>query len=422
MESVYYSLNPWWEGRRFETGIRREFYLNKLKASLERKQIEVLIGSRRAGKTTLLRQFIRELLDRPVDAKDIVYLALDHPSLAGTTLSEHIKAVRKLFSHDLGRRLFLFFDEVQESPSWETELKALYDANDLKVFCSGSTSSLLQSQGGKLTGRQIVNRVDLLSFSEFVDFRGGRPSFSEDYKFERLADEFLLHGGYPENALHPSMEYLANLIDDILSRDIMRLFPVRKPFLLKELLRLLAASVGSRTSFNKLARVLGVNLETVKDYVAHLESAFLVAPLEKWTNSWSDKVYAARKIYLLDNGIKTLITGPGDEGAKAEAAVFAELRRRGVPCGYFAESEREVDFVIGTAVAPLPIEVKYLSSFDGDDRRYAGLKLFLKRFPKSIRAVVVTRAVDKEEKIGTTPVCCVPLWKLLLDGDVYLAR
>ena len=101
---------------------------------------------------------------------------------------------------------------------------------------------------------------------------------------------------------------------------------------------------------------------------------------------------------------------------------FAELRRRGVPCGYFAESEREVDFVIGTAVAPLPIEVKYLSSFDVDDRRYAGLKLFLKRFPKSNRAVVVTRAVDKEEKIGTTPVRRVPLWKFLLDGDAYLAR
>lgn len=85
--------------------------------------------------------------------------------------------------------MFLFLDEVQESSSWETELKSLYDSNNLKIFCSGSTSALIQSQGGKLTGRQIVNRVDLLSFAEFIDFRGGRPLPSEDYKFERLADE-----------------------------------------------------------------------------------------------------------------------------------------------------------------------------------------------------------------------------------------
>lgn len=421
MNSVYYSFNPWWEGRPFDTGIRRDFYLNKLKESLDRKQIEVLVGSRRAGKTTLLRQFIRELLDRQVAAKDIAYLALDHPSLAGVPLATHVKAVRKLFSHDRGRRLFLFLDEVQESPSWEAELKALYDSNDLKIFCGGSTSGLIKSQGGKLTGRQIVNRVDLLSSAEFINFRGDKPSLSEDYKFERLAEEYLTIGGYPENALRPSTEYLGNLIDDILSRDIMRLFPVRKPFLLKELLRLLAASAGSRTSFNKLGRVLSLSLDTVKDYVALLESAFLIAQLEKWTDSWTEKAYAAKKIYLLDNGVKTLITGAGDEGAKAEAAVFAELRRQNADCGYFAESEREVDFVIGTSRAALPIEVKFISSFDRDDRKYAGLKLFLRRFPKTRQAVVVTRTAEKEDEIGGTPVRCVPLWKFLLDAGTYLA-
>jgi len=420
MDATYYALNPWWEGRPFETGIRRDLYLDRLKTTLDRKQIEVLVGSRRAGKTTLLKQFIKLLLDRPVDAKDIAYLALDHPALAGLPLSEHVKAVRKLFSQDIGHRLFLFLDEVQESPSWEAELKALYDANDLKIFCSGSTSALIKSQGGKLTGRQIVNRVDLLSFAEFLDFRGGRPSLSEDYKFEQLADDYLTTGGYPENVLRPSPEYLGNLIDDILARDITRLHPVRKPLLLKELLRLLAGSVGSRMSFHKLSRVLGVSLETVRDYVAYLESAFLVARLEKWSDSLSDRTYAAKKIYVLDNGVKTLITGLGDDGAKAEAAVFVELRKSGVECGYFAESEREVDFVTGTSQSPRPIEAKYVSSFDAGDKRYAGLRLFLRRFPATKKAVIVTRTVDKEDKINGTSVRCVPLWKFLLDSSAFV--
>ena len=421
MEAPYYALNPWWEGRPFETGIRRDFYLDRLKTTLDRKQIEVLVGSRRAGKTTLLRQFIKLLLDRPVDAKDIAYLALDHPALAGLPLSEHVKAVRRLFSHDIGHRLFLFLDEVQESPSWEAELKALYDANDLKIFCSGSTSALIQSQGGKLTGRQIVNRVDLLSFAEFIEFRGVKPSLSEDYKFEQLADEYLAAGGYPENVLRPSAEYLGNLIDDILAKDITRLHAVRKPLVLKELLRLLAASVGSRMSFHKLSRVLNISLETVRDYVAYLETAFLVAHLEKWSDSLSDRAYAAKKIYLLDNGVKTLITGSGDDGAKAEAAVFAGLRRGGIESGYFAESEREVDFVTGTSRSPRPVEVKYVSSFDESDKRYAGLRLFLRRFPVTKKAVIVTRTVDGEDKINGTPVRCVPLWKFLLGPAEFLS-
>jgi predicted AAA+ superfamily ATPase len=210
------------------------------------------------------------------------------------------------------------------------------------------------------------------------------------------------------------------LIDDILVRDIVRLHPMRKPFLLKELLRLLAASDGSRTSFHKLSRVLNISLETVRDYVAYLESAFLVAHLEKWSDSLSDKTYAAKKLYLLDNGVKTLITGSGDDGAKAEAAVFAELRRGGIESGYFAESEREVDFVTGASRSPRPVEVKYVSSFDEGDKRYAGLRLFLRRFPAAKKAVIVTRSVDKEENINGTPLRCVPLWKFLLDPAAFL--
>ena len=99
---------------------------------------------------------------------------------------------------------------------------------------------------------------------------------------------------------------------------------------------------------------------------------------------------------------------------------FAELRRRGVVCGDIAESECEVEFVIGTTGAPLPIEFQYISSFDGVVRRYSDLKLFLKRFPKSKPAVVVSRADVKDGKIGVAPVHCVPLWKFLSDADAYL--
>lgn len=418
METIYYAFNPWWEGKKLDAGIARDFYLKNISGYLQRQQIEVFIGSRRTGKTTLLKQMINKLLTGDISEKDIFYLAMDHPALSGVRISEHIRNIRKLFMHDRDRKLYLFLDEVQESPQWEAELKALYDLEQVKIFCTGSTSSLLTRQEGKLTGRQIVTTVFTLSFHEYVQFKGEVPSLSEDYKYEQLAEDYLNIGGYPEQVLNPSEEYMMNLLEDIIARDLARLNPVKKPYILKDLLRLIGAAAGSRTSFNKLSKILGLSLDTVKDYIGYLEMAFLVKPLEKWTTSWSEKVYAQKKIYLWDNGIKTLLTGSGDAGNKAENAVFMELLRNGMACGYYAESEREVDFVTGTPENPLPIEVKYLDNFDWQDKRYAGIRLFLRRFPATKEALVITKNVEMTLKVNGVEIDVVPLWKFLLSGKI----
>jgi len=414
MEALYYTLNPWWEGKEFAAGIDRDAYLRQVPIYLQRRQMEIFIGSRRTGKTTLLKQIVKNLLSRNIETKDIFYLALDHPRLSFVPLSEHVRNFRKLFMHDRGRRIFLFLDEVQDSPQWEGELKALYDLEEVKIFCSGSTSVLLTRQEGKLTGRQIVTTIFTLSFPEYLQFRGLSPSLSEDYKYESLAEEYLSLGGYPEQVLYPSQEYLLNLLDDILARDLTRLHSLKKPFLLKELLRLIAAAAGSRTSFNKLAKVLGISVDTVKEYIGYFEMAFLIKSVEKWTTSSSEKIYAQKKIYLWDLGVKSLLTGSGDLGSKAENAVLIELLRGGISGGYFAESEREVDFVIGTVESPLPLEVKYLESFDWQDKRFAGLRLFLKRFPATRKALVITKDVETTMEVNGVKISALPLWKFLL--------
>ena len=420
MDAVYYTLNPWWEGKDIETGIRRDAYLDKIPTYLARKQIEVFIGSRRTGKTTLLKQFIKTLLQTAVPGKDIFYLALDHPILSGISLSEHVRNMRKRFMHDRDRKLYLFLDEVQESPQWEAELKSLYDLESFKIFCTGSTSSLIERQAGKLTGRQIVSTVFPLSFQEFIRFRGEQPSFSEDYKYEQMADDYLSIGGYPEQVLNPSQEYMANLLEDILARDLARLHPIKKSYILKDLLRLIGASTGSRTSFNKLSKVLGLSVDTVKEYISYLEMAFLVKPVEKWSTSYSERVYSQKKIYLWDNGVKTLLTGSGDEGSRAENAVFMELQRHNIACGYYAESEREVDFVTGSVAEPVPIEVKYVTTFDWNDRRFDGVRLFRNRFPNVKKILLITKNVELTTAINNIPLLVVPLWKFLLGGQILI--
>jgi len=98
--------------------------------------------------------------------------------------------------------------------------------------------------------------------------------------------------------LNPSIDYLGNLVQNILSSDLIRIYPVKKAFALKDLQRLIASSVGSRTSFNKLGKALGISVDTVKEYVKYLEAAFLVKSVENRATSHTERISAQKKIYL----------------------------------------------------------------------------------------------------------------------------
>ena len=178
--------------------------------------------------------------------------------------------------------------------------------------------------------------------------------------------------------------------------------------------------MGSRTSFNKIGKVLGLSVDTVKEYVNYLEAAFLVKSVEKWTTSHTEKIYAQKKIYLWDTGIKTILTGAADLGARAENAVLMELSRKKMALGYFAETEKEVDFVVGEAKRFIPVEVKFISSLDWTEKKFSGIKLFLRRFPEAQEVLLITRSVEAELKVGQSIVRAIPLWRFLLSSASYL--
>ena len=114
------------------------------------------------------------------------------------------------------------------------------------------------------------------------------------------------------------------------------------------------------------------------------------------------------------------MTGPADEGNKAENAVFMEFYRKKIECGYFAESEKEVDFVLGDRKEPVPVEVKYISVFDWNDRRFAGIRLFLRRFPKTSRALLITKNVETRLTVNKAEIKAIPIWRFLLSSESHL--
>jgi len=410
----YFILNPWWENKKFKTGISRPLYLQKLEKELDRKQIELIVGARRVGKTTIMKQLIEVLLKDKIDKNSIFYVSCDFAKFIGVGILEHLANFRQLFSYKRDKKLYLFFDEVQESPKWQIELKSLYDSENIKIICSGSTSALLESHGGKLTGRQISTIINPLTFKEFLEFNNFKPKISESYLILKELEKYLRIGGFPENVLMPSEEYLSALLDDIFLRDIVRLYPVKNLTLIKDLFKFLASSVGSRTSYHKIANLLGISLETVRDYIDHLETAFLLKKMNKWTSSYADRTYAGKKIYLADTGLKTLLTGKGDLGAKAENLVFEKLYLQKKRLGYFAVSEKEVDFVLGEVENPSIYEVKYTEEIDKINKSLISIKLFLSQYPKTEDITIITKNIRKTILLEKRKIKLIPLWQFLL--------
>lgn len=418
MKEIYFQYNPWWENKKENTGFPRFKAMLHYNNMLQRKQIEVIVGSRRIGKTTFLKQLIEKELENGFSAKCIFYISLDNPAFENITISQHLDNYRKMFNFSRGEFILLILDEVQECRGWEKELKAIYDMENIKIIISGSTSTLLTAPGSRLTGRQNIYQLFPISFEEYLLFKGKKISKSEKYIMENLVEDYIKTGGYPENVLNPSLNYLGSLLNDIIIRDIMMIFKAKRTDIIKSILKLTANSVGSKTSFHKMGNVLGVKLDTLKKYYNFCEQSFLLKPLEKWSTSIKDKIYSYKKFYFYDTGFLGLLMEKQNLGAKAENVIFTELLRKGIEnISYYFEGEKEVDFIIGSFNKPIPIESKYINKFNWEDKIFSMLKTFISKH-NCKKAYIITESVSKEFKYEKADVKVIPLWEFLLLASI----
>lgn len=203
-------------------------------------------------------------------------------------------------------------------------------------------------------------------------------------------------------------------MEDIFARDLGRIYPIRNPDIVRDLYKLLLAGTGSRTSFNRLADILGISVDTVKDYVSYFEASFLIGKLEQWINSYSKRTYGPKKIYPLDTGLKTLMTGEGDWGAKAETLVFWKLKKKGAKLGFLFESGKEIDFVTQDMRGTIAIEVKFSKDHDKLFTEGESVARFLSKTLGVKKMVIVTDNLSRKADFSGVETDFKPLWEFLL--------
>lgn len=346
-----YNYNPWWEGEYAPQYHPRERYLRVLRNSLNRREVEILTGLRRVGKTSIMKLFISELC-RSVEPGKIFYASLDSISLEKFQIAELVREFRKIHQHRREEKIYLFFDEAAYRENLHLELKNLYDSENVKVFVSGSSSSVLRDKGALLTGRTRVTEINPLSFSEYLEFRNITIKNSELYLTEKYFEEYMQDGGMPEYILTKDVEYLNALIDSIIYKDIAFYRGVRDTSSLKEFFRLLMERAGKQLSINKISKVTGISPETAARYFEYFQSTYLIYAIER-CGKLNERVRAPKKIYAADTGIRNFITGFRDKGAVFENLFYLLIREKS-PC-YIYKNTIELDFFCQNTL----YEIKY---------------------------------------------------------------
>jgi predicted AAA+ superfamily ATPase len=397
MDELLHRFNPWWSGSYRLPGIPRERYLSILAGLKDTRDVVLLTGLRRVGKTTLIHQYISRLLGQ-VEADRIFYVSLDSLALRNRTILEIVEAFRRVRGLRHDDSVFLFLDEVHLKRDFEVQLKNIYDEGHAKVFASGSSSLDIVMKSPLLTGRQRLLRLPPLDYDEFLQFAGKYVKPSDAHLHVRFAEDYLRTGGIPEFVRTGDHAYLQSLVDSILYRDIAARHNLRSREQLADILAFLAQGVGSPLGDRKISRVLGVPVQSVGRTIDLFIEANLVHAIEK-EGKLSERKGSPAKVYLADTGLFQVLTENVNLGAMAENLVLLSIRGDRPP-RYHRSNGLEVDFVRGREAW----ESKYKSVVDEDDLcPMLRLKKFKHRF-------VITK--DSEGTRGG--IHLVPLWRFLL--------
>lgn len=326
-------LNPWQTEKKVDLGIPRSKYLEKIANIVnKRKQILFVLGSRRVGKTVTLFQYIYQLIEKGINPKKILFLSLDNTNLEGLDLFAYLSE---------NNYKYIFLDEVHFFPNWGQILKSLYDLPNFKskIVCSGSSSKLIEDNKAFLTGRSTSIAIYPLSFSEFKEFNKGK---------DQLHD-YLYYGGYPEYVLEKQPNYLNELLRDVIEKDISKLHNIKNNKFLFDICEILAKQIGFKGSSNKIAKVLGLDNKTVVNYIEYLREVKLVEIVYQYSDSSNERLYAPKKYYFNDLGMRNSFVGFSDLGSLVENSVFIKLVELfGVENIYYLAdtTANEIDFVV----------------------------------------------------------------------------
>lgn len=369
--------------------IPRPKYLEQVEPFIGDNLIKVFTGQRRVGKSYILYQIMDAIQEREATAR-LIYINKEEYEF------DDIKDYKDLIAYvsknsENAQKIHLFIDEIQDIEDFEKALRHFQNKENFDIYCTGSNSNLLSGElSTVLAGRFIQIRVFALSYPEFLSFH------QAENNNESILN-YIKYGGLPHlinlrNREDVYYEYLNNVFNSIVLRDIVMRYNIRNVNFLQDLIYFLVDNTGSLVSAKRISDYLKsqkINISTrlVLEYLSHLQSVFFIDRVRRAEIGGRKIFEIGEKFYFEDIGLRHALIPyrQNDIGKILENLVYHHLRFRGynVHVGQFENSE--IDFVGEKQNTKVYIQVAYLIPDEKTHQREFGNLLKIKdNFPKMV--------------------------------------
>lgn len=365
---------------------RRDEYLNKLIAFRDTEPVKVVTGIRRCGKSSLLKLMVEHLKETGVTAEQIIEMNFESHEFKKMSADDFYDYVKGRVIP--GKRMYLFFDELQRIADWESTVNSFRVDFNCDIYITGSNAYLLSSEYATyLSGRCVEIKMLPLSFSEFLHFhdfevKTGKSALGitrtqvldqqgERYELREVFDAYMRFGGMPGIAdvgldQEKAMVLLDGIYSTVVVRDILEREKRRgqrqitDPVLLRKIILFLADNIGSSVSVSSIGNILvneglledgkrkgAPSAHTVQAYVDALLESYFYYDIKRFDIKGKEYLRTLGKYYIVDIGLRNYLLGfrNRDSGHAIENVVYFELLRRGYDVAIGKVDNAEVDFI-----------------------------------------------------------------------------
>ncbi len=410
-------FNPWWRTGRVKEEWLKDYKRNiysEIEKYSDKRQIILVWGLRRVGKTVMMFQMIQKLLGK-TNPRNVFYFSFDEIAFdMKDVLESYQKLVLNSAFEETKEKVYIFLDEVQKVKDWENKIKTYYDIYPgIKFFLSGSASVGLRKRSKEsLAGRIFDFSMKPLGFDEFLEMSGKdlRKIRENPELWKReivpLFYRYIKYGMFPELIEERDEEFarkyiLNNVIERIIYKDLPEEFGINDIELLKNLVYLVGRNPGMTVNYREISKNLGKDQRTIASYFEYLEFGLLVKFIFNYRGSPMASMRKLKKAYL---ATPNLIFAFSQSLERSLPMMLENTVAFETGAEFFYKNGFEVDFLIQDDGKLIAMEVKKGSK---ETKQLSRLKSVFKNVSKSF--VVTVEEEGKSERC-----IIIPLWKFML--------
>ena len=327
--------------------IIREKYISKIKPFINKPVLKILTGMRRVGKSSLLHIIKDEILKDVADENKI-YINFEATNLLSINNANSLLEYLKPLLEDVKGKVYFFFDEIQVIDGWEEVISDLKHNRDYDIFLTSSNKKLISS----LSEKYVEFEIQPFTFSEFKKAFENMELSKENlfYKFIQLGGlPFLKYFDLDET---PSFEYLNDIYNTVLVKDVLQYNNIRDVDLFNHIFSYVIANVGQSFSASSIKTYLknknkNISVDTILNYLEYCNIAFLIKKVPRYDVLSKKTLKVDEKYYLTDHGFRQATGFPITQDIERilENIVYIELLSRGYEVKVGKVKDKEINFI-----------------------------------------------------------------------------